>query len=209
MLKRLMLKPLLYLLSFPLAGCLYALQNHAKPRMHVLATALDRALPFIPAFSVFYALWYPFLFLTLFIILQRSLSQYYQTLAAIFLGMVLCNVIFFAYQTYVPRPEHIGTGLFSHLVRFVYAEDKPYNGFPSIHVLTCYLVARGSALLPRRFRWGVYGFSALIILSTLFIKQHVLADAAAGILLGEMVFRVTGSLLSLKPALFRPNGRQL
>jgi membrane-associated phospholipid phosphatase len=185
--------PLLWLLSIPLLGTLYSLQNHAKPVVHVLSTQLDRATPFVPFFSVFYFIWYPFIFITLFLILQKRSSAYYHTLISVCFGILLANVIFLVYPTHVPRPP-LGEG-WNFFVPITYKLDEPYNGFPSIHVLTCYLMLRGSGILPKSSRLAVAVLVWLIILSTLFIKQHVIADVAAGIALGEIVFRTTGRFI--------------
>jgi membrane-associated phospholipid phosphatase len=56
-------------------------------------------------------------------------------------------------------------------------------------------MVRGSGILPKSSQLAVAVFAWLIILSTLFIKQHVIADVAAGIVLGEIVFRITGRLI--------------
>ncbi|WP_195724230.1 phosphatase PAP2 family protein [Paenibacillus monticola] len=185
--------PLLWLLSIPLIGILYTLQNHVRPVVHVLSTQFDRATPFIPFFSVFYFIWYPFIFITLYLILQQRRSAYYQTLAAVCFGILVANFTFLIFPTYVPRPQ-LGSG-WNFFVPITYRLDEPYNGFPSIHVLTCYLMLRGAAILPKRSSWAVSIMACLIILSTLFIKQHVIADMAAGIALGEIVFRMTGRLI--------------
>jgi membrane-associated phospholipid phosphatase len=187
------LVPLLWLLSIPLLGTLYSLQNHAKPVVHVLSTQWDRATPFVPFFSIFYFIWYPFIFIALFLIFQKRSSAYYQTLIAICFGILLANIAFWVYPTHVPRPQ-LGEG-WNFFVPITYRLDEPYNGFPSIHVITCYLILRGSRILPRSSYLAVAVMSWLIILSTLFIKQHVLADVAAGIVLGQIVFRIAGRLI--------------
>jgi membrane-associated phospholipid phosphatase len=188
--------PLLWLLSIPLLGTLYSLQNHSRPIVHVLSTQLDRAIPFVPFFSVFYFVWYPFIFITLFLILQKRSSAYYHSLIAVCLGILLANVIFLVYPTHVPRPP-LGKG-WNYFVPITYRLDEPYNGFPSIHVLTCYVLLRGAGILPKLSRMAVVAVAWLIILSTLFIKQHVIADVAAGMALGEIVFRITGRFIKTK-----------
>jgi membrane-associated phospholipid phosphatase len=188
--------PLLWLLSIPLVGMLYSQQNHAKPVVHVLSTQLDRATPFVPFFSVFYFIWYPFILITLFLIFQKRSSAYYQTLVAVCFGILLANVIFLVFPTHVPRPQ-LGEG-WNFFVPITYKLDEPYNGFPSIHVLTCYLMMRGSGILPKSSQLVVAVLAWLIILSTLLIKQHVIADVAAGIALGEIVFRITGRLIKAR-----------
>jgi membrane-associated phospholipid phosphatase len=190
------LAPLLWLLSIPLLGMLYSIQNHAKPVVYVLSTQLDRATPFVPFFSVFYFIWYPFIFIALILIFLKKNSAYYQTLGAVCVGILLANVVFLVFPTHVPRPQ-LGEG-WNFFVPITYRLDEPYNGFPSIHVLTCYLLLRGSRILPTSSYLAITVIAWLIILSTLFIKQHVIADVVAGIALGEFVFRITGRLLKAR-----------
>lgn len=191
------------MLTIPLIGTLYAMQDHARSSMHILATEVDRITPFIPVFSLFYMVWYPFLFVTLVLLFRKRRVAYYRTLAAVCLGILTANMAFLLFPTYVPRPP-LGTG-WNFLVPLTYRLDEPYNGFPSIHVLTCYLMLRGSEVLPRWTRRVVIAMAVLIIMSTLFIKQHVLADAAGGIAVGEAVFRIAGRLFKPKP-LAMPHG---
>jgi len=75
----------------------------------------------------------------------------------------------------------------------VYKADQPYNCFPSIHVLSCYLMMKAiykSSIKNRVNQAVVYSNSIIIILSTLFVKQHVILDVASGILVGELVYRL-------------------
>ncbi|WP_225442870.1 phosphatase PAP2 family protein [Paenibacillus lycopersici] len=189
--------PLLWLLSIPLIGLLYSWQNHERTVEHVLATHLDRVTPFVPAFSVFYFFWYPFLLLVLALIFRNDRKAYYRALAAVCVGILLANAIFLAYPTHVPRPA-LGKG-WNYFVPITYKLDEPYNGFPSIHVITSYVLLRASGILSRPVRIAAAVMAWLIILSTLFIKQHVLADVASGIAIGELVFRATGRFARVKP----------
>jgi membrane-associated phospholipid phosphatase len=73
----------------------------------------------------------------------------------------------------------------------VYGIDHPYNSFPSIHVMSSYLLKRtlrNSTWKNKWHKWIVGCFSTSIILATLFIKQHVIMDVAAGIILVECLF---------------------
>lgn len=185
--------PLLWLLSIPLLGLIYSMQNHPRGANHVLATELDRLTPFVPVFSVFYFVWYPFLLLVLALLLQKSRAAYYRTLIAVCIGILIANAIFLIYPTYVPRPQ-LQAG-WNYFVPITYRLDEPYNGFPSIHVISSYLMLRASGLLTKRIRIGVVVMACLIILSTMFIKQHVLADVMAGIAIGESVYRITGMFM--------------
>lgn len=188
-------KPLLWLLAIPLLYLLYGLQNHPSANVHSFVAEVDRNTPFIPAFSVPYLLWYPFLFIVLTLIFRRSKRQYYRTLLALCLGLVVSNLIYSVFQTTVPRPEVGPTGIFNRLVSFVYANDEPYNCFPSIHVMTSTLMLFGSAALRWTARIPVVLVALTIIASTLFIKQHVIADVFAGMLVARFTFWAAAPLL--------------
>ncbi|RKP56161.1 inositol phosphorylceramide synthase [Cohnella endophytica] len=205
-------KPLLWLLAIPLLNLLYALQNHSSTGVQSLVTEVDRNTPFIPAFSVPYLLWYPFLFIVLTLILLRDKRQYYRTLLSLCLGLLVSNLIFLMFQTTVPRPEVPAMGTFNRLVSLVYANDEPYNCFPSIHVMTSTLMLFGSAALRWQVRIPVVVFALSIIASTLFIKQHVIADVLAGILIAPLVYWAADLLLeklSSRKKAPSPNAREV
>ncbi len=80
---------------------------------------------------------------------------------------------------------------FTWALSVVYSLDTPTNCFPSMHCLFAYLVFRQSLRTPDAKTWfkvfcGVC--AALICLSTLFVKQHVIADVIGGIFFGELAF---------------------
>lgn len=190
-------KPLWGLLAIPVLNVLYLLQNHPRDGVQSLVTEVDRNTPFIPEFAVPYLIWYPFLFLVFVMILRADKREYDRTLLACCLGLLASNLIFSLFQTTVPRPEVGSTGFFNHLVSYVYAGDKPYNCFPSVHVMTSTLMILGSRALNWKLRVPVILVASSIIASTLFIKQHVIADVMAGMLVARFVFWFAEYLLPI------------
>ncbi|WFR64657.1 phosphatase PAP2 family protein [Paenibacillus amylolyticus] len=81
------------------------------------------------------------------------------------------------------------------MVDYIYRNDQPYNCFPSIHVLTSYLILRGTRLFGRAIWAMTSTFSILIIVSTVLVKQHVIVDIAGGILVGELSYQLVGSTI--------------
>jgi len=190
-------KPLLALLAIPAINVLYVLQNHPNDGALSLVTEVDRLTPFVPEFSLPYTLWYPFMILVFILILRKDKREYYRTLLAVCLGLLLSNLVFLLFQTTVPRPEVAPDGLFDRMVLFVYANDQPYNCFPSVHVLTSALMIMGARVLGWGARISIALFGASIIISTLFVKQHVIADVLGGLLAAKFVFWLAGSLIPL------------
>jgi membrane-associated phospholipid phosphatase len=84
------------------------------------------------------------------------------------------------------------------IVQWVYNSDEPFNCFPSIHVLTSYLMMKaylGAAKVPRIYTVAVVFMSMLIIASTQFIKQHVLLDIMGAVLVAEGVIYIVSYIL--------------
>jgi len=191
------LKPLLALLAVPAINVIYLMQNRAGETVHSLVSDVDRNFPFVPEFAVPYLLWYPFLFAVFVAVLRRNEREYYRTLVAMCIGLLLSNLTFLLFQTTVPRPPLDPSGPFERMVAFVYSADEPFNCFPSTHVLTTAVVLFGSRVLNRWVRIPVLLFGASIIASTLFIKQHVVADLLGGLLAALLAYRLAGAAISL------------
>ncbi|BBH21661.1 hypothetical protein Back11_30060 [Paenibacillus baekrokdamisoli] len=176
----------------------YGLLNHGGSDVASLMTDLDKQIPFVPAFIVPYVIWYPFIFTILIVLFVKSRRAYYRTLLTLCLGLIGCYIIYYFFQTTVPRPVITSQGVFDSLVQFIYNTDGPYNCFPSIHVLTSYLMIKGLAActgLSRTSQWLITLTSWSIILSTLFVKQHVLLDLIGAILLSELLTLVVDKWL--------------
>lgn len=189
---------LLSLFSIPIVNISYTLLNNSKRGSFTLITEIDKNTPFLKEFIVPYLAWYPYIFAILLYLCLKDLNAYYKTLISINIGLVVCYVVYFFFQTTVPRPELYGNDILVKLTGLVYRFDKPFNCFPSIHVLTCYLMIKGINF-EHNFnilsKIIVYSFSIIIILSTLFVKQHVIMDLVSGIALGELVFQFVDRFL--------------
>ncbi|MDQ1912173.1 phosphatase PAP2 family protein [Paenibacillus sp. GD4] len=184
------LRDLSLLLLIPAVSTFYNQLNHAGRGAHSLMTDLDRAIPVIEAFVLPYLAWYGFILIAFVYLCRKDRTSYYQTLVSTIIGLLVSYTIYFFYQTTVPRPVLTGHDVFTVLLQYVYSTDQPYNCFPSIHVLTSYLILRGfkgRRQLPRFVRGAVWLMSVMIIVSTLFVKQHVLMDVLGAIVLSELI----------------------
>ena len=183
--------PLLFILSIPLLSLLYVLLNHSHHTVHVLVTPLDQSIPFIQAFILPYMLWMPFLYGTFVLLFFQNRRLYYRTLVSYNLSVWISYVVYYNFQTMVPRPQLTDHGLLSHFIQFVYTHDAPYNCFPSIHVMSSYLIFIAIQHTSITVKWLKYPMSIIswsIIFSTLFIKQHVVWDVVSGIALAQITY---------------------
>ncbi len=91
---------------------------------------------------------------------------------------------------------------FDQIVRFFYwADNPPYNCFPSLHVAVAFLSARLVSLYRRSWSVGFYLLATMITLAAIFIRQHFLVDIGAGFLiyyLLRVLFLPDELLLDLK-----------
>jgi membrane-associated phospholipid phosphatase len=180
-----------FLISIPVLGLIYPLLNNTSNGVRSLVTDADKAIPFVKEFIIPYVLWYPFIFACLLYFYMKDRRTYFRTLISINIGMIISFIIYFTFQTHVPRPILEGEDLLTKLVLIIYKGDNPYNCFPSIHVLESYLMIKGIYDCRNKIGLAVITIdimSTLIILATMFVKQHVLLDVLGGIYLGEIVF---------------------
>jgi membrane-associated phospholipid phosphatase len=191
--------PLLLLLILPILGLMYTKTNTysiSNQEVYSLLTAVDQSIPFIKAFALPYSVWILYIYVCLIYFFMKDINVYYRALLTYIVCALLCYLIYSVFQTTVPRPVVIGSDPISELIRYIYSRDQPFNCFPSIHCFSSYMVMRMVWTGSFRNKWNVTfitGMSSLIIISTLFVKQHVIMDALAGMFLVEVV--VAGSVL--------------
>ncbi|MBT2656047.1 phosphatase PAP2 family protein [Bacillus sp. ISL-18] len=200
---------LCFLLSIPAIMLIYPYLNTPSRGVHTLVTSLDKAIPVVKWFVIPYVAWVGYVTITLIYFCFKDPALAFKTILVFDLGLLICLLIYYFYQTVGPlRPEIIGHDVLSQLLQYVYQIDQPYNCFPSIHVLSSYLMirtVRNHPHLNKWIRWIIVCFSTSIILATLFIKQHVILDVVAAILLVnglyKMVDVVNGWLLLPKQSI--------
>ncbi|MBU8918418.1 phosphatase PAP2 family protein [Bacillus sp. FJAT-29953] len=185
---------LCFLFSIPAMMLIYPYLNTPTRGVHTLITSLDKTIPVVKLFVIPYAAWIVYITITLVYFCFKDTSIAFKTILVFDLGLLASFLIYYFYQTEGPvRPEIVGNDLLSRMLQFVYQIDHPYNSFPSIHVMSSYLMiraSRDSSWKNRWMQWIIGCFSTSIILATLFIKQHVIMDCLAAILLVECLFKM-------------------
>lgn len=162
-----------------------------------LETPLDTALPFLVPFVLFYVLAFVQWGLNYLLIARDSKELCYRFAFGNIIAKLICLFFFVFLPTTLARPEVTGTDLCSRLVRLIYTFDPPVNLFPSIHCLESWCCIRASFLLKksnRTYQTATLIMSLGVFASTLFIKQHVIADVFGGIVVFEAGFRLAGRI---------------
>ncbi len=150
---------------------------------HVPALSLDRLLPLEPAWAVVYGALYVWLIATpVLVVQQRELIR--RTVWAYVTVWSVSYVCFLVYPTVAPRPDTVAGDEFAAWgLRVLYDADPPYNCFPSIHVAHSFVSALACHRVHRSLGRAAVVIASLVALSTLFTKQHYVADVIAGIAL--------------------------
>lgn len=185
--------PLLAMLIFPVLGWMYAAVNQVDDKVWSLVTSFDRAVPFVSWFAIPYSVWIIYIYICVLFFFVKDVRAFYRAIATYTVCALVCYLIYSVFQTTVPRPVLTGNDPFTQLVAYIYHRDKPFNCFPSIHCFSSYMVFRilaASTFKTRRSLTLTGIGSGLIILSTQFIKQHVVLDLVAAIALVEVVLPV-------------------
>lgn len=185
--------PVIAIFTVPMLNIIYTFLNSFNGIAYNLGTKVDSIIPFVRFFIVPYNLWYPYIILSLLLLCFSDRKTFFKTIISIDLGLICCYIVYLTFQTTVPRPNIMSEDIFSKLVSLTYSLDAPYNCFPSIHVLTCYLLMKGfyrSATCRIITKTVVFSIGLTIILSTLFVKQHVILDILGAVMLGEITFYI-------------------
>ena len=172
-----------------------------------LETVFDSAVPFIPEMIIFYIyLFYPLVILTMlyfaFIEYKRGYALGWSLVAINTITVLI--YIAFPVSTFWYRQEllahPISGNFWADQVYKVFASDTSFNCFPSLHAAISTICSftwfQYTKIKPSKIT-KIVAFTAFIItvcviLSTLFIKQHYIADEIAGIalalIIGEILF---------------------
>lgn len=163
---------------------------------HMIHTWLDDQIPFCEYFIVPYLLWFLLIAWAVcyFIFFAKDRNEYYKMISMLMIGMTLFLIVSVVYPNKLSlRPESVDTSnVFGLLVSFLYRTDTPTNVLPSIHVFNtmaiCYAVNGSDELRERKGTViAVNVLSALIILATMFLKQHSVIDVSLGIVLSVIL----------------------
>ncbi len=140
----------------------------------------------IPSFSFIYNSWYPFIFLIAFLIYKKDKNSFNHFIITVFIGIILSNLTFILYPTYLGRPNITSNTISTLLLKLTYKLDSPpINCIPSVHCLLSFIIAyyiTFKTTLQKKYKLLITLYSFLIILSTLLIRQHLLTDVLVALL---------------------------
>ena len=120
------------------------------------------------------------------------------------LTMIISYLVFIFYPTYVDRPLITGQDFLSQLVLMIYGSDQAHNALPSGHTYTTLIISIFWSQWQPKLKPLWIAIAVLVLLSTLFTKQHYLLDLlVAGLLVVGTYF--SQDCWSLKPLVLNPD----
>ncbi len=161
---------------------IYALLNHG-PYILFLKTPLDDVIPVVKPFVIPYVSLEPFIYASLVLLLVFRTRLFQSATLSMIATWFISYAFYFFLQSFVLRPTLAGDDVLTQMIRDVYAGDNAYNDFPSLHTSLSTILAIHWWRFDKRVGLPVALWVALIVLSTVFVKQHYVPDILGGLVL--------------------------
>jgi membrane-associated phospholipid phosphatase len=151
---------------------------------------LDETIPFVPGWIWVYLLYFPFCFVPIALRELWAGEAFYLAVKGFLAQFAAALACFWLVPSRMLQASPESSTWSEAVVAAFYRIDPGFNVFPSLHVAN----AAFTACLVWRLKGRIIGVAAwsvalLITISTLFVKQHYLADLAAGLALGSLSYR--------------------
>ncbi len=173
-------KDFLILIIFTMASqaIIYFLIGNFLPSFNLLTSIID--VPLIKPFIFIYNSWYPFVLFVSFFIYKYNYKIFYLMIAVMLITALLAQITFVVYPSILDRPTIEVKSITDWFLDFTYKRDTPaVNCLPSMHCMYCFIITYfiiGCKKINIKKRIAIITYFYIIILSTLFTKQHIIED---------------------------------
>lgn len=180
-------------------------ENTDRSHYTILHTKFDDMIPFCEYFIVPYLLWFVYVVLFFVVFIFFDKESYFKMFTTMTIGMTIFIIVSWVWPNAHDLREQATVAMgakenfFTNLVLHLYGTDTATNLVPSIHVYNslCVQFAIFHSPVLRKHKWvapttGI--LCLLIILSTMFVKQHSVID----VLIAIALFVVTYILVYYK-----------
>lgn len=174
----------------------FYLEKTVTRHFTVIHVALDDYIPFCEIFVIPYLLWFGYVAAVVVYLMLHNRQEYYRACAFLFTGMTIFLVI----STLWPNGQYLRPfimprdNIFTRMVASLYLTDTPMNLWPSIHVynsLGAHFAIVHSRELGNRpwLKKASFVLCVLIILSTMFLKQHSVFDVITAFFMAAVMYQ--------------------
>jgi membrane-associated phospholipid phosphatase len=193
---------LLYLLGFLFLYCssYFITQAVIKTSEFALLTEIDKSIPFMPEHVWIYHTLLPAIVITMTVLVNKQ-KMFFNVFWASIVCAVTLNLFYVMFPVFYPRPELIPATLSELVLELTHRIDGAHNTFPSGHVTFAWLMFLGVAHVKETvstfgIRLLYFLWSIGVMLSTLTLKQHFIADVVAGVALATISFFFVKSFIN-------------
>ena len=159
--------------------------------VHLIHCALDDRIPNMAIFIYPYVSWFPYIVVCAVLAIKNlDDRQFKKAVLVLTTGMNIFLFISYVWPTGLDLRESIVYDLHTlsgNLLKFVQTVDTPKSVFPSMHVYVTlvlqYTLEMQKKLVPALGIWVGRVLAVLIVLSTMFTKQHSAVDVTAAIVM--------------------------
>ncbi len=157
-------------------------------------TPLDDLIPLIPEFIYIYHFTFLISFLYFFYLAYKDKRKFYDMLVTLIISFAISGVIYFLFNTYFVKPDFEPTNFTDNMVVWVWNSTNPTNCFPSQHcfmALALFFACVDCKSMNTFSR--VFGCicGILVVLSTVFTKQHYALDFVGSLVIFGSIFYLT------------------
>ena len=171
--------------------------------VHLIHCALDDRIPNMAVFIYPYVSWFPYIVVCAVLAIKNlDDRQFKKAVLVLTTGMNIFLFISYVWPTGLDFRESIVYDLHTlsgNLLKLVQTVDTPKSVFPSMHVYVTlvlqYTLEMQKKLVPA---WGIWVgrvLALLIVLSTMFTKQHSAVDVTAAIVMFAVLAIVTEKIV--------------
>ncbi|MBR1890630.1 MAG: phosphatase PAP2 family protein [Clostridia bacterium] len=147
-------------------------------------TVLDNYVPLVPWFVYIYFLTFPVSILTYFYLASKNKKMHYDIFLTLVISFLISGIIYFFFQSRLIKPDFTPDSFTDKLLVWTWNSTNPTNNFPSQHcfmAIAVFIACVDCKEMNKGYR--VFGCiaSTMIVLSTVFTKQHYVVDFFASL----------------------------
>lgn len=170
----------------------YLLEMRTNVDFYIIETPLDKMIPFCEYFIIPYLFWFVYMFIAIlmFIFINPDKKEYYQLILSLGTGMTIFLIVSYIFPNglMLRLEQMIHDNIFTDIVELLYRHDSSTNVLPSIHVYNSVAIhiAFSKSKMLSQDRWLIGAslvLTVLIVLSTMFLKQHSVVDVISALFL--------------------------
>ncbi len=191
--KKIELKPIVVtILLIVFQSVVFVFSRLVQGNPHIIGGIIDSKIPFNIWFIIPYSIWYFLIFIVPYYLYTRDKDSFIRYIYAYIYCTLVANLIFIIYPTTVIRPEVASTNVLTWMAHVIFTIDTPpLNCFPSLHFAMSLLFITficENKNIKKITQIIITIISILIMIATLFVKQHVFIDVVSGVLIATVIY---------------------